>query len=173
MWFTLSMEEEKSKIPDNTQNKEGVNAPVDDQLIHKFGTVSTSIFTKKFIVILIAVAILGLGSGYFLSMGGVDNPKSDMRAVVSPSDIKEGMIVGSDDTKVFKDTAEGLLKAGGKNGEGAFHLERPGGESQNVYLTSSIVDLSKFLNREIKVWGETQKAKVAGWLMDVGRIEVL
>jgi hypothetical protein len=42
-----------------------------------------------------------------------------------------------------------------------------------VYLTSSLVDLSQFVKRKIKVWGETQKAKVAGWLMDVGKVEVL
>ena len=75
--------------------------------------------------------------------------------------------------KTFKDIAEGILKGGGINGEGQFHLVRPGGESQNVYLTSSAVDLSKFIARKIKVWGETQTAQHAGWLMDVGRVEVL
>ena len=29
------------------------------------------------------------------------------------------------------------------------------------------------LHKKIKVWGQTQKARVAGWLMDVGKIEVL
>ena len=65
------------------------------------------------------------------------------------------------------------MKEGGADGEGAFHLERTGGVSQNVYLTSAIVDLSKYVNKKIKVWGQTQKAQTAGWLMDVGRIEVL
>jgi hypothetical protein len=174
------MEKDKGNIQNNTNitpdkavNNVEEGASVEDQLIHKFGTVSTSMFTKKFIVILIAIAALGLGSGYFLSMGGISNTSLTKDGPKDSSDIKKGMIVGSDDTEVFKDTAEGLLKAGGINGEGAFHLERPGGESQNVYLTSSIVDLSKLLDRKIKVWGETQKAKTAGWLMDVGRVEVL
>jgi len=39
-------------------------------------------------------------------------------------------LYGSNDTKTFKDTAEGTLKEGGIDGEGAFHLERPGGDSQ-------------------------------------------
>ena len=65
------------------------------------------------------------------------------------------------------------MKEGGIDGEGQYHLVRPGGDSQNVYLTSSLVDMSKFLNQKIKVWGETQKAEKAGWLMDVGRVEVL
>ena len=69
--------------------------------------------------------------------------------------------------------AEGTLKKGGIQDEGQFHLVRPGGDSQNVYLTSSIVDLSKFVDKKIKVWGQTQKARVAGWLMDVGKVEVL
>ena len=161
------MDKEKNKIqtdtPPNTNN----------QLIHKFGSMSVSIFTKKLIVVLIAVAILGFGSGYVLSRGGTSKADVDKGESVSSSEVEKGMIVGSDDTETFKDVAEGLLKAGGVEGEGAYHLERPGGASQNVYLTSSIVDLSKFLNRKIKVWGETQKAKFVGWLMDVGRVEIL
>ena len=35
------------------------------------------------------------------------------------------------------------------------------------------VDLSKFIGKKIKVWGATQTAQHAGWLMDVGRIQVL
>ncbi|HEX8931879.1 MAG TPA: hypothetical protein VF810_01865, partial [Patescibacteria group bacterium] len=77
------------------------------------------------------------------------------------------------DIKIFKDVAEGKLENGGINGEGQYHLVRPGGDSQNVYLTSSIVDLSQFISQNIKVWGETQKAQTAGWLMDVGKVEIL
>jgi len=33
--------------------------------------------------------------------------------------------------------------------------------------------LSKFVGKNIKVWGQTQSAQYAGWLMDVGRVEVL
>ena len=87
--------------------------------------------------------------------------------------VAKGTTEGSTDTSTFKDTAEGTLKTGGIDGEGAFHLVRPGGDSQNVYLTSSIVDLSKYVNQKLKVWGQTQKAQHAGWLMDVGKIQVL
>ena len=80
---------------------------------------------------------------------------------------------GIADKKTFKDSAEGVLKEGGVDGEGNFHLERPGGESQNVYLTSTTVDLSKYLGKKVRVWGETFKAEKAGWLMDVGLVEVL
>ena len=58
-------------------------------------------------------------------------------------------------------------------GEGSFHLERPGGTSQNVYLTSSTVDLSEYVGKKVKVYGETFQGEKAGWLMDVGLVEVL
>ena len=135
---------------------------------------SKSKFSPKIIVALILVAIVGILTGYFLSgTGGVQNLASQNSGILNLSSAPKGTVIGSDDTKTFKDAVEGTLREGGIEGEGAFHLERPGGESQNVYLTSSVVDLSKFVARKIKVWGETQKAQRAGWLMDVGRVEVL
>lgn len=81
--------------------------------------------------------------------------------------------VGIIDKKTFKDQAEGTLKEGGIDGEGNFHLERPGGESQNVYLTSSTVDLSLYVGKKVRVYGQTFAGQKAGWLMDVGLVEVL
>ena len=129
------------------------------------------------IVILIIVALLGTGTGYLLaknlnktSLGGII-PGGAMQG--GNNAVSKGQTFGSNDTKTFKDTAEGILKDGGIDGEGQYHLQRPGGDSQNVYMTSSLVDLSLFINKKIKVWGETQKAQTAGWLMDVGKVEVL
>jgi len=76
------------------------------------------------------------------------------------------------DKKTFKDSAEGILREGGIDGEGNFHIERPGGVSQNAYLTSSTVDLSVYIGKKIKVWGQTFSGQKAGWLMDVGLVEV-
>jgi hypothetical protein len=81
--------------------------------------------------------------------------------------------VGIVDKKTFKDSVEGTLREGGIDGEGNFHLERPGGVSQNVYLTSSTVDLSTYIGKKVKVWGQTFQGEKAGWLMDVGLIEIL
>lgn len=81
--------------------------------------------------------------------------------------------VGIADKKTFKDQAEGVLQEGGIEGEGNFHLERPGGKTQNAYLTSSTVDLSEYIGKKVRVWGETFTANKAGWLMDVGLVEVL
>jgi len=76
------------------------------------------------------------------------------------------------DKKTFKDSVEGILREGGIDGEGNFHIERHGGVSQNAYLTSSTVDLSVYIGKKIKVWGQTFSGQKAGWLMDVGLVEV-
>jgi hypothetical protein len=76
------------------------------------------------------------------------------------------------DKKTFKDSVEGILREGGIDGEGNFHIERPGGVSQNAYLTSSTVDLSGYVGKKVKVWGQTFSGQKAGWLMDVGLVEI-
>jgi hypothetical protein len=158
------------------ENKEKVELTTNKNLIHSFDKENLkSAFTSKVIMMLFGVVVVGVLSGFLLSsLSGNSLIGKNVQSTVSNGDsVAKGTIVGSNDTKTFKDTAEGTLKEGGIEGEGAFHLERSGGESQNVYLTSSSVDLSKFIGKKIKVWGQTQKAQTAGWLMDVGRIEVL
>lgn len=129
--------------------------------------------TIQILVVLLLMAALGVGTGYgvaaFTSKPG---QKSVVPNALNPNAPAKGESYGSEDTSAYKDTAEGTLKEGGIEGEGQYHLERPGGESQNVYMTSSTVDLSKFVDKKIKVWGATQTAQHAGWLMDVGRVEV-
>jgi hypothetical protein len=154
------------------ENKEDVKA---QSLVHDFNPKKSNFaFSPKIALIFVVILLLGLGSGYMLSKnanGTVATKTSG--GVPGSSSISKGTTFGSNDTSTFKDTAEGVLKQGGIDGEGAFHLVRPGGDSQNVYLTSSSVDLSKLIDKNIKVWGQTQKAQHAGWLMDVGRVEVL
>ncbi len=83
----------------------------------------------------------------------------------------------SQDTRTFRDFAEGTIKVKPqpKNStqytEGTHILEREG--QVPVTLTSSVVDLSKYEGKKVKVQGETQKALQSGWLMDVGKIEEL
>lgn len=144
----------------------GVIKPLD-------GNQGITFSSKKFVLILIGVIILGIGSGYLLSnfgAGGLSSVKGGLSLKKSEG---KGTVVGTKDLKAFPDQAEGVLRKGGIDGEGQFHLERPGGESQNVYLTSSVIDLASFVGRKVKVWGQTFDAKKAGWLMDVGRLEIL
>lgn len=121
----------------------------------------------------VVIILLGILTGFILSSKNSIGGNMSKKQTTSTGGVAAGTIFGSDDMKTFKDTTEGTLKKGGIEGEGSHHLERPGGVSQNVYLTSSIVDLEQFIDRKIKVWGETNKAKKAGWLMDVGKVEVL
>ncbi|MBU0618747.1 hypothetical protein KKD62_00765 [Patescibacteria group bacterium] len=128
----------------------------------------------KMASLLMAVFVAGLGilTGYLLSQ---KTQSGTMPAGIggSTEKIKKGTIVGLSDAKTFKDEAEGKLVSGGIDGEGSHHLERPGGDSKSVYLTSSAINLNEYLDRQVKVWGETFSAQKAGWLMDVGKLEVL
>lgn len=146
----------------------------DSDVMHDFSDAqTTSLFTPTKIVLLVGIAVLGIMTGFFLSKNGGNVGPVNVGNVVNTSGAQAGKTYGSDDMKTYKDTAEGVVKDGGIDGEGQFHLERPGGESQNVYMTSSTVDLSLFINKKVKVWGATQTAQKAGWLMDVGRVQVL
>lgn len=127
-------------------------------------------FAMKIVLGLFVLSIIaGSLTGYGISTATSANNSPSTIAGATKTD----KAVGVKDTKRFPDKAEGMLKEGGLDGEGSFHLERPGGESQNVYLTSSIVDLSEFLNKKIRVWGQTFSGQKAGWLMDVGYVEAL
>src|SRR3990170_5774312 len=128
-------------------------------------------FLKTSLFILF-IGFLGISSGLLIAKGTA-TPTLSSEDIENPSEIEKGMTFGSNDTSTFKDIAEGVLKEGGVDSEGQYHLVRPGGDSQNVYLTSSVVDLSVLIDRQIKVWGETSASEKAGWLMDVGRVEVL
>ena len=143
-----------------------------DQLVKQFDSKkkSNNSWLKVSIVLLVMI-FLGAGSGLVIAKGSTSSTTSSSE--VTKSDITKGKTFGVDDTSTFKDTAEGTLKEGGIDSEGQYHLERPGGETQYVYLTSSVVDLGLVKGRKIKVWGQTQKAQHAPWLMDVGRVEVL
>ena len=146
-----------------------------NSIFHSFdGEKSEFSFSHILIVAFLLSVLLGIFSGYFISQ--MTRPKQAVTtnaAATGGTQYQPGDVVGSKDTASFKDSAEGTLEKGGIDGEGQFHLVRPGGESQNVYLTSSNVDLAQFIKRKIRVFGETHKAEKAGWLMEVGRVEIL
>jgi hypothetical protein len=115
----------------------------------------------------LTIVLCGVG-GYML----VKKAPAAMNGSSNGATVQTDKSAGVVDKKTFKDSAEGILKEGGMDGEGNFHLERPGGVSQNAYLTSSTVDLSKYIGKKIKVWGQTFSGQKAGWLMDVGLVEI-
>lgn len=127
--------------------------------------------------IIVGVILFGVASGFGIASvtGGTKLGVGKLKTTesVATAGVKVGDVVGVADEKAFRDSAEGILVEGGADGEGSHHLVRSGGPSQNVYLTSSIVDLNLFVGDKVTVWGETFSAQKAGWLMDVGRVKVL
>lgn len=123
-----------------------------------------------FFGILVSAIILGGGVGYLLA-----NTKSS-NIQLSESLTNKTPKTADQDTKTFRDFAEGTIQKvpESKNPndyqEGTHMLIREGGYP--VTLTSSVVDLSEYEGKAVKVLGETQKALKSGWLMDVGKVEV-
>jgi hypothetical protein len=122
--------------------------------------------SKIVLGVYIFLILLGIGTGYLLAGKGGSLGSAG-------GTIKTETVVGSTDTKTFKDSAEGMVEAGGMNGEGSHKLVREGGPSQTAYLVSSVVDLDEYVGKKVRVWGQTMGAKKVSWLMDVGKIELL
>lgn len=114
--------------------------------------------------VVIAALILGTLTGYILS---TKNTGVSLSTGTAKS--------AQQDTRTFRDFAEGVIKAKPQPSdateytEGTHMLVREG--AMPVALTSSVVDLSKYEGKKVKIYGETQKALKEGWLMDVGKVE--
>lgn len=147
------------------------------ELIHDLPieSVQKDMSMKKAFSIFGLFIVAGIISGFvvsFVSAGLSNTPKNADSKPIGGSDVVKSE--GIADKKTFKDSAEGILREGGdKSGEGSFHLERAGGESQTAYLTSSTVDLSKYIGKKVRVHGETFSSKSVAWLMDVGLVEII
>lgn len=121
---------------------------------------------KRLLLTVVTISVvLGVISGLFLSNkgGGLTTSGLDTSAKNPQAD-----------TRTFRDFAEGVIKlkpqsSGNEYAEGTHILERSG--EVPVALTSSVVDLSKYEGKKVKVFGETQKALKEGWLMDIGKVE--
>lgn len=124
---------------------------------------------RLFIGVIVVAVVLGVATGYILSQKG-SSLRTSMPQVGSPKTAQQ-------DSSTFRDFAEGVIKAKPQPSdpseytEGTHVLEREG--AVPVALTSSVVDLSQYEGKKVKVFGETQKALKEGWLMDVGKVEEL
>ena len=121
---------------------------------------------RLLLVVIGTSVLLGVITGYILSTkGSTVTPIGSIGAPTAPQL----------DTKTFRDFAEGTIKVKpqpsdpGEYTEGTHTLQREG--AVPVALTSSVVDLSKYEGKKVKIYGETQKALKEGWLMDVGKVE--
>lgn len=143
------------------------NLNTDPTLIHQINIVDDNKMKAPMFFVLIAIAVV-----FGVLIGLVPSKLANKKSSTSATTTSEKS-VGIVDKKTFDTSAEGILREGGIEGEGNFHLERPGGDSQNAYLTSSAVDLSEFIGKKVRVWGQTFAGEKAGWLMDVGLVEIL
>lgn len=140
--------------------------PPKPNLLQKFNFSSSH--TKLLVGILVVALLSGVGTGYFLSSSSGGKVAPQIPVAGAPKTAQQ-------DTRTFRDFAEGKIekKPEPKNGaaysEGTHLLLRDG--AVPVALTSSVVDLSLYEGKKVKVFGETQKALKEGWLMDVGKIE--
>lgn len=142
-----------------------------EPILHKFDQNETGNKWKTPIA-LVLIILAGIISGYVLSRS-MGNKTSVSVSTKTTGGSEKNKTVGVNDSKTFPDSAEGNMEAGGIDGEGTHKLIRPGGPSQTVYLTSSVLDLNEFISKKVRVWGETRAAQKAGWLMDVGKVETL
>lgn len=146
-------------------------SPREEKMLHNLNGAKNP--KKNILLGIILVIVLGIGTGYGLYKAAGGNKTAVTVGGGITSQNSEKTVVGTTDENALKDTAEGELEEGGLDGEGTHKLIRPGGDSQTVYLNSSSLDLSSFVGKKVKVYGQTFAGKQAGWLMDVGKIEVL
>jgi len=129
--------------------------------------------------VFLVVVLAGVGTGFGLSKlipstrSGSGSDLMGAPGTISADKIAVGKTYGANDGKKFPDFSEGVITKGGMDGEGSHHLVRPGGSSQTVYLTSSVVDLDLFVGHKVQVKGETFSAQKAAWFMDVGSVTVM
>lgn len=132
------------------------------------------------VVVGVLVLVIGAGvatgfgaSKLFGSTKSVNTTPLGAPGTISAEQITVGQVYGIQDDARYKDVSEGIIVQGGIDGEGTHHLVRPGGASQTVYLTSSVVDLDPFVGHKVQIKGETFSAQKAAWFMDVGSIKVV
>jgi len=128
----------------------------------------------------VAVIVLGVGTGYMLvgtgggATSGSKEVSTDLPSTDGGTEQVAGKSEGIDNPSLFPDNATGELQVndGSFTNEGTHMLIREGGPNQTVYLTSSVVDLDKYVGKTVMIKGQTNTAQKAGWLMEVGYIQV-
>lgn len=123
------------------------------------------------IVLIILIAGLGVFSGLVLSSRHKNQEQASSALAEEDNLTPE---VQESFAKTFKDEAQGTIVKNDdidKYAQGTHKLIRAGGDAQTAYLTSSVLDLDEFNDKEVKVFGETFGSEQVGWLMDVGKVE--
>ena len=140
---------------------------------------------KKNILMVSLIIVVAITSGFWLSrffpfsrqsqapfFTSGDSQGLSADTISHPDQLVANQWYGNVDGQ-FKDGATGLITAGGVNGEGTHTLIRPGGDDQKAALTSSVVDLDLFVDKQVEIKGETNVSQKAGWFLDVGTIKIV
>ena len=121
----------------------------------------------------VVMVALGIFTGWKLPKSSKGKSTEETpKGLISKEEVAKGKEFGVKDPGK-SDSAVGVVEKGGIDGEGTHKLLREGGPSQNIYMTSSVLDLDSFIGEKIQIWGETMKAQKAGWLMDIVKVKVL
>jgi hypothetical protein len=157
--------------PPATSNQQPATSIVQPLSPPQFPKIKIDWDRKTYLAVALII-LVGLATGYGLyalnTAGTVRLADKDIEVV--KSETEEGV----KDASTFRDTATGTLTENdGKITNEGTHILVRGDVSQNAYLTSSVIDLSKYVGKKVQIWGETFKGQKAGWLMDVGRIKVV
>jgi len=158
-------------VPQNNSTG-GMQKP---QVMRSFNSGKPSSKNNLYLILAsIVTVLLGVATGYMLSGNALGSSNSAADSALEDSMVKtQDEAVGVEDESALETEAEGILREGGIEGEGTHHLERPGGDNQNVYLTSGVIDLQSFVGKKVQIWGQTISGLHAGWLMEVGKIKAL
>lgn len=123
---------------------------------------------KIFLGVLVISTLLGITIGLILA----SKKSSQLNSTLNTEKPK----TAAQDTKTFRDFAEGTIQKRPQPKDEAEYIEGTHllirEQAVPVALTSSVVDLSQYEGKKVKIYGETQKAVKEGWLMDVGKVEV-
>lgn len=124
------------------------------------------------VILIVVVVVIGIATGFVLSTTNKSQsaPSALLEAESVTPEIKENL------SQTFSDEAQGVLEKNtelDRYAQGPWILIRPGGEDQRAYLTSTVLDLDEYVGKEVKVYGETFGSSQVGWLLDVGKVEVV
>lgn len=131
---------------------------------------------SKILPILVVVIIIGLGVFTGLIASSIQKTKAQNHQAVSLEEEELSPEQQQSFAQTFRDEAEGTVEKNDdldKYAQGTHKLLRSGGESQTAYLTSSVLDLDEYVGKKVKVFGETFGSSQVGWLMDVGKVEII
>lgn len=117
------------------------------------------------------IILAGIYTGFWLAL-----PRSGKSQLAAKSTAPGQPPPPQEDTQTFRDKATGVIEkndAKDQYAQGTHKLVREGGPTQTAYLVSSVIDLDQYLGKKVEVWGETFSSTKVGWLMDVGKANVL